>query len=399
MFVVLVGFLLITAALIVTTIDFPISDFFSFWLAGRMVLSGEDPYSPQAWAEGHMRFEATWRSDPTFLYPIPVAILFAPLGLLPEEQALIGWVFLLELMILLSGILLMGRLGLGRLSPFAFPLVAGLALFRPTWALLLSGQFSGLLLLACALAVFLWVRGQWFAGGAAMAFLLLKPSIGIPVIALTAGWLIVQRKSRALLGLATAALVLVLVTLPVRPGWPSEFLTIATTKLTHTFGFTPTVWGLSAYLSGYAGLASIGIGLLATCVLLIVWGFVILHWRGRIDPGLGLGLTLCVALLATPYAWPYDQILLVIPILLIVSSLITEGRPFLIAASFFLLVDGLAVVLVLASMPLQMEVWSALLPLAVFLAGLLVLLTKKAEPLAKDSARELDGQTNAPSLG
>ena len=51
------------------------SDFFSLWAAGRLLGSGINPYNEVAWLDIHEAESTAWISDPTFLYPLPLALL------------------------------------------------------------------------------------------------------------------------------------------------------------------------------------------------------------------------------------------------------------------------------------------------------------------------------------
>jgi len=85
-------------------IDIP-NDFFTFWLASRMVYQGDDPYDSSQWIKGHEEFQANFIANDTFLYPIPLAILL-PFGFLHVKGAYVAWVFLSFVMIAVSIILL-----------------------------------------------------------------------------------------------------------------------------------------------------------------------------------------------------------------------------------------------------------------------------------------------------
>src|SRR5574340_387113 len=70
------------------------SDFFSFWLSGHLVGTHQNPYSAYDWVNGHHLYNSNWISDLTFLYPLPLSILFVPLSLLSVKQAFSIWVSL-----------------------------------------------------------------------------------------------------------------------------------------------------------------------------------------------------------------------------------------------------------------------------------------------------------------
>lgn len=156
------------------------SDFFSYWLAGRLAFLGKNPYDSKIWIDSHYQFGASWISDNTFLYPQPLSLLFLPFGVLPLYQAFVLWVTLSQLMITSAFILLFGIYSNSSMKRFILPLSAGIVLFRPIYPTLLNGQLSGLLLLVVSAIIYMWEKGKWKQGASLMAILALKPNIGLP---------------------------------------------------------------------------------------------------------------------------------------------------------------------------------------------------------------------------
>jgi hypothetical protein len=58
--------------LVINQVDYPNSDFFTFWLSGRLFSLGENPYDRQVWIGGHHQFGATWIPNATFIYRCPL---------------------------------------------------------------------------------------------------------------------------------------------------------------------------------------------------------------------------------------------------------------------------------------------------------------------------------------
>jgi hypothetical protein len=169
---------------IVNTYDNPAnSDFFSFWLSGKFIINNLNPYSTSDWIEGHHLYDATWISDPTFLYPLPLSILFIPFGLVDFKTAFIIWVMLTVIFLIISISLLLNYLGPTR-NHFLIPVLSGVILFRPLNSLLLNGQLSTLFLLIFVLSLLLWEKENWLWGGVVITFALLKLNIGLIVILL-----------------------------------------------------------------------------------------------------------------------------------------------------------------------------------------------------------------------
>ncbi len=203
--VLILGLTYIISNAIVTSYENPAnSDFFSFWLAGRMVNSGEDPYSATAWEDGHQRYNSTWLSDPEFLYPLPLAFLFVPLSFLLVEQAFIIWVWITQMMLLVALMILLQYFGTQK-KHYILPLILGLILFRPILPLLKNGQLSALILIIVVSTITLWKNKYWFWGGVLISLLLLKPNIGLPYLGLITVYLLLQKKWTAISGILASA--------------------------------------------------------------------------------------------------------------------------------------------------------------------------------------------------
>jgi len=346
--------------------DYPNSDFFSYWLAGHMMWSGQDPYSTSQWEEGHRQFGASWISDPTFLYPLPLALFFAPLGLLPLYAAYVGWVMLLQVMLVIAALLLLFLWANPHWKPYLFPTLAGLALFRPTLITLLGGELSGWLLLISVLVIYCWVQGKWTAGGLLLPLLLLKPNIGLPIVVLLAAWLGMRRQMGALAGVVLSSVALLMIGLALNAHWVQEYLTIGNSKLLQTFGYSPTLWGLAAYLTGFQPRDSLILGGLAASAMLGGCFSLLADQQKNREPAWVCSLVIATTLLITPYTWPYDQLLLVIPIFALLGDMVNRDSPYLFSASAFILLDLLVLGLFALSMKIQMEVLNGLLPLVLY---------------------------------
>ena len=339
------------------------NDFFTFWLAGHIVASGGNPYATEQWVSSYLQFEMDVIPNNTFLYPLPLAVLLAPLGLLPLHTAYVLWLTLLQWMILAAlGLLLGFRNGLH--LKYLIPLLAGLILFRPTTLTLVQGQMSGLILLILVLAALLMEKDRWGWSGALLSLLALKPNLGLPIGFLLLIWLLSRKKFAPLLGLLAGSLILLILSLLQNPHWLADYWDIGSTKLAETFGGSPTVWGLAALLFGTHSPYVVFAGSAATCIL--VGGIIWLLVRPRGLPPLdAFALAISGTLLVTPYTWTYDQLLLLIPIAFVTFALGERRRGFLPAAMLFVGIDILSIFLLFFNTVLNVEILNAFIPLAV----------------------------------
>ena len=155
---------------------------------------------------GHHAFGVTWIPNQAYVYPLPLSLLFVPLGLLPLHQAFIVWVALSIMMILAAlTLLLKTQAGSGLLASHYS---AGIIFFRPTILTLFTGQISGWLLLLLAITATLWENGKWEWGGLLLPLLMLKPNLGAPLVVLLGLWLLFQKRYKAILAMVFMGMIL-----------------------------------------------------------------------------------------------------------------------------------------------------------------------------------------------
>jgi hypothetical protein len=369
-FWILVGLLLLgiiclgIAIMIVNSIDYHNNDFFTFWLAGHLVIKGGNPYSPTQWVAGHHEFGVTWIPNQAYVYPLPLSLFFAPLGLLSLYKAYIIWVAL-SMMMILAALTLLLRTQAG-FKRFIIPLTIGIIFFRPTILTLVTGQISGWLLLLLAITAYLWEKGKWEWGGLLLPFLMLKPNLGAPLMILLGFWLLIQKRYRAILAIVLMGLVLLFIGFLQNPHWVSVYWSIGNTKVAQTFGGSPTVWGLGALISHNQITTTLIIGSLAGLVILFGFFWAILRTHAALRPLSVLALAVSVTLLVTPYTWTYDQLLLILPLSAVILAMDRMGVRFLLSAGLFLALDVVVVILLFFDVMLQVEILNAFIPMLVF---------------------------------
>ena len=353
------------------------NDFFTFWLAGHLVAQGGSPYDPQAWLAGYHQNAMDIIPNPAFLYPLPLALLFAPLGLLPFVPAYVTWVTLLQLLILAS----LGLILLAEPSPRAkylyLPLLAGVILFRPATLTITQGQVSGLFLFILAAMALLWQRGKWLGGGVLLGLLVLKPNLGLILLAALGFWLVLHKRWSALAGALLSGCLLLLAGLIYAPGWVGQYWSIGANKLSQTFGGSPTVWGLSALVCRAHSVCVLTLG--GAAAALLVLGFLWLGMRLKsLSPLTVIALSICLTLLVAPYTWTYDQLLLLLPVTLVALALDRGGKGLLAAGLVFIAIDVLALLLLFFDVALQVEILNVFVPLAVLVLVLVFAIPRRA---------------------
>ncbi|MGC8856920.1 MAG: hypothetical protein ACP5QU_08980 [Anaerolineae bacterium] len=240
-------------------------DYENYRQAGRLLLSGQNPYGPHRY------------------YPLPTVLwIFVPLALLPEAFRLL-WVLGAFL-----AILIVQRKD-GWLLFFFFPL----------WIVVRDGMLEGWLLLP--LAVFL--RGSPGWAGLTAALLLLKPQLALlPLVYALLSWLR-QRDWRNVLAFGGGFLVLFVPTFILMPGWPAHMLAALADRVgqyTQYPGMSASLWAWRIF--GWPGWA--GNFLLLGVALF----FFREAWRW---PEQRLPALLALGLLLTPYLFGSSMLMLI----------------------------------------------------------------------------------------
>ena len=366
LFLLCIPLILLGAAILTSRNDLHHSDFFAFWLAGKMNWLQMDPYNPAQWTAGHDQFGATWKSNDIFAYPLPLALLLAPFGLLTIEQAYFIWITLAGLVLVGTVIVFLGVfLNSQRKIHLIFPLLAAVTLFRPTLVTIYEGQLGAFLLLILSLASILLQRGRFWLSAVVLSCLMLKPPIGAPILFLLVLWLIFQKNYKTVGILFAAGVGWLLVGLLQDRQWIPKFLTNGGEIFSNNAGLFSTTWGLSSRLCNEQALCSVGLGALLT-VLLLGISLWVLWSKKNLSALNAVSLIISVSLVITPYIWPYDQILLIVPILYLTMRLFQRGAPYLLVALFPMAMTLLSLGLLLLAIHLKQDTWSVLLPLICF---------------------------------
>src|SRR5512146_415520 len=85
------------------------SNFFSFWLSGHMVWTGENPYDAAQFQAGFDAYGATYRPSKILQYPLPLMYFMAPIGALPVRYGYFVWQLVCEIILALVVFMLLQR--------------------------------------------------------------------------------------------------------------------------------------------------------------------------------------------------------------------------------------------------------------------------------------------------
>jgi hypothetical protein len=304
---------------IVNVTGLPIyTDFACGWAATLQAIHGHAAslYDPAKFVEMQRAMVAA--SDyiyPNWPYPPTFFLIFAPFAALNYLHAFIAW----DLLTLL-GCVTVVYLIVRRRAAIAIALAAPFTAWN-----FLAAQ-NGFLTASLLGASLLLLERRPILAGVFIGCLTYKPQFGIllPVALLAAGqWRAIAScviSAVVLAGTAAAAF---------GPGvwiaFPHELVAQAElnfrTDPESNWAYLQTAYGLIRSLRGEANLAWMAQGVVTLGGAVAVW----LVWRSRIAYELKAGLLSAAALLATPYAFAYDTVAIVIPAAFLAKDQLNRG--------------------------------------------------------------------------
>lgn len=332
----------------------PVSDFAGIWAGGRALITGADPYDAATWSETTARLGTQRPDTGVYGYTPWVAFAMVPLALFPLETAALVWS--------ISGVVLAvaGLLALMRARPIpAYAMVViGVALLasQPALTSFMVGQWTFLLVGALAFAVTAALDARPFAAVALVASLA-KPQLWL--LALPA---IIARAPRAAVPFAAIAALAILGASLAMPHWWSAWAAHVRPVRVADPPQAATLGALFAQLIGPAGMPLAYVAVAAIVAITL--------WRSGARSDAALAILLATSLLAAPYAWSYDWLLLLVPLVLAVSALAPEhpGRALVLTIAGAVILLLLAPVLYGVAVARGRETLGALVPLATVVA-------------------------------
>jgi hypothetical protein len=191
-------------------------DFIDFYAAGRVTLTGGNVYDVRQLAAAAQAVGDSIHYNP-FYYPPWLAVLVAPVALLPYGMARVIWMglnvgaWVAGLWLLSEAAGFPARAAGNQRQRWLVYLAATYLLAWMTWRF---EQLGVLLFASMAIALWAFRTGRYGWGGGALALMATKPTIAVVPVAAMLVWLARKRQWRALAGFAGAAGGLLLIGLP-----------------------------------------------------------------------------------------------------------------------------------------------------------------------------------------
>lgn len=274
-------------------------DYVQYWAAGKLLVSGQDPYDPAS----VLRLEhlaGSTRVEPQVSFSPPFALLFAlPLGYTNARWGAVLWMLAIVLSLVASIQILK------KLYPSNDDRIHQLGyLFAPVFACLMVGQLDIFFLLALVLFLKLHTERPFLAG-LVLFPLAMKPHLFLPFALVLLAWSIHRREFRVVLGGICGLLAATLTILAIDPhAWSQYFHMVQTVQPTHLF--IPT-W--SVELRSLIDVRAVWLQFVpeAACCIWALWYF----WtrRNRWSWTENGALILLVSILCAAYAWFYDEVI------------------------------------------------------------------------------------------
>jgi hypothetical protein len=253
-----------------------------------------------------------------FFNPPPVLLLLLPFTVVSYQTSRVIWATLSAIMLLVSALLTANACGYRPSARERALTFLWIAFYVPTILLVpLTGNFSALLLLAYTAAFWSFTRGHDRLGGMALALTLVKPQLaflGLPL-------LLFMRRGQATAAYLLTVLALALAALPV-VGLANYRDFVQVERAVSAWSSTndalqldvPGVHGLLLQRWPHQLGAEVVSAALSLCILAaLAW-----YWRTGWRPGglpfaAGWSLLLLCTLLVSTFAHSYDQVLLIVP--------------------------------------------------------------------------------------
>lgn len=354
----LLGILIFARVQISLGFDVPNSNFSFFWLAGRMVLHGENPYDESQYLTGHDANNMDWRPNRIFPYPLPLALFCIPLGFFSMGTAYIIWQVVSLLLVAFTIYMLLNHWQDTHHQNLLLPIFFFLLFWGPLYLTTHAGTFSAFSLVILLAAILLLEKDKSLLAGIVLAFTMLKPPQGLTILLLAGVWFLARRDWKAITGVALGGLAILVIGLIQDPQWISKFLNAGDAVMNRTLGVHSNVWA-------YAYLACDGASLCSTLLggalsLSLVGGTSLLLWKNQANWSAweAMNVIIPVGFVSTIYLWAYDQLPYIIPIVWIVGTLQEKQRSIILAFVFLILLDLISLFALAQQALTDKDLWS-----------------------------------------
>jgi hypothetical protein len=318
-----------------------VDDFSQFWAAGRINITGGNPYNPEEIRHtiqdigGKVSIEDVVS---IMLNPPWTLSLIMPFALLDYPVSRMIWL-LLNVAVVIISIKLLWDIYEGQEKTVKFALFL-IFLFSPTLAAIQKGQFTPIILLGIVLALdhinkkkSLWIAGIF------LALASFKPQLVYLLWIVLILWTIVTKKWYMAISTVFTIMLFTILPIMINPEVLTQYIK-SMSEYPISEWATPT---LGSLLRIIFGLEKFWLQFLPMVLGTIIFTRYWWKHKGTWDWVNGSPLIVATSLLTTPYAWTYDAILFIIPIVNVWILAINYGTQMknLIIFSSLIIISGL----------------------------------------------------------
>lgn len=338
--------------------DVPNSNFSFFWLAGRMILDGQNPYDETQYLAGHDANGMDWRPNNIFPYPLPLTLFCIPLGYFSMQTAYVLWQVVTLLLIALTIYILLRHWQEKSHHNMLVPIFFFLLFWGPLYLTTHAGTFSVFSLVVLIGAILLLEKDKSLWAGIVLALTMLKPPQGLTILLLAGVWSLARRDWKAIIGVAIGGLAILIVGLIQDPQWIQKFLGAGDAVMARTLGVHSNVWAFAYLACDGASPCSTLLG--GTLSLSLLGGASLLLWwnQAKWSAWEAMNVIIPVGFVSTIYLWAYDQLPYILPIVWIVGMLTQKQRNIILAFIFLILVDLISIFAIVQQALTDKDLWS-----------------------------------------
>jgi hypothetical protein len=340
------------------TQDYRNTNFFFFWLAGRMVLNGENPYDQVQYLAGHDAFGATWKPNKIFPYPLPLSLLMVPLGLFSLGNAYIIWQIVSQILTAISVFILLRHWSERAQQSLFIPIMLFLLFFGPAFLTLQIGALGGFTLIIMLLALLFLERDKRLVAGMILSLTMLKPPQGLTILILFGIWFLARRDWKSIQGIVIGGLALLIVGMIQDPLWIIKFRTASQAVMDRTQGTHSNVWSFAYLACNGTSPCSTFLGAAGALTLLGLGGLFLWRKQSQLSAWEAMNVIIPIGFVSTVYLWAYDQILYVIPIIWIVGTLVQRTKSYIYAFLFLVILVSYSFFALIQHANTSKDLWS-----------------------------------------
>jgi len=352
------GMIFLRARSSYTSFDFQSSNLTFFWLAGRMIMEGENPYDETQYLAGHETYGIKWQPNKIFPYPLPLAIFCVPLGLLSLPAAYITWQVITLAIVALTIFILLNHWQEAAPRRLLVPIFASMFFFGPLYLTLHTGSIGALALLAVLGAILLFEKDKSLLAGIVLSLTILKPPQGLTILLLAGIWFLARRDWKALIGVAIGGISLLILGMIQDPLWVVKFRGASAAVMDRTLGVHSNVWAFSYLACKGTSPCSTLLGGTLALILLGLGGFYLWQNRIKLSAWEAFNVILPLAFVSTIYLWAYDQLTYIIPIMWVIGTLVVRTKSYRYAFLFLIILDIYSFYALVQQASTSKDLWS-----------------------------------------